>query len=108
MESAICYESRDNSFTLTIKKNNVTLTESEMLAVTKFEIKFDGIYYNTVANPTGFVVDNTAGTLKVKPYELGFVSTTDIVELILYDTEHPHGLVWETFELVMKDDAKTV
>lgn len=108
MESATCYEDRDNSFVLTIKKNDVTLTESEMLAVTKFEIKFDGVYYNTVANPTGFVINNVAGTLKVKPYELVLGATIDNVELILYTAETPHGLVWENFELIMKDDAKTV
>ena len=106
METAICYAERDNSFTITMKKNGTTLTAVEMGVITKFEIIYNGAYYDSVGDPTGFDVTDAAGTVKVMPYALGLTTSSDKVELIVYDAvDNTHGLVWDQFKLVMKGDA---
>ena len=107
-ESAITYSLRDNTFTVTLKLNNVALSEAVMTAITKYEIKYKGVYYNSVDNADGFVVDNTAATVVIKPYELVLPVGTDTkVEFIVYDAaDYTHGIVWGTpFKLQIKKDA---
>ena len=106
IETAVAYEDRDNSIKLTLKKNGVTLTSGEMTAITKYEIKYKDVYYDSDAYPDAFVPNNAEGTLEIKPYELGLVTGSDKVELIVYDsTNYTHGLVWEQFKLKVKSDA---
>jgi len=106
IETAVVYEDRDNSFKLTLKKNNTTLTSSEMTAITKYEIRYNGVYYDSDTYPDAFVPDNANGTIEIKPYELGLETGTDKVELIIYDSvNYTHGLVWEQFKLKVKSDA---
>lgn len=106
MESAIVYQARDNTFSVTLKKAGVVLTEEEMGAISKFEIKYKGAYFNSVDNSAGFERDNATGTVKIKPYELGLSAGKDNVEFIIYDLEvNTHGLVWSKFDLKVRSDA---
>ena len=106
METATCYVERDNSFTITMQKNGTTLTESEMGVITKYEIIYNGAYYDSVAESTAFTITNASGTVKIMPYALGLTSSCDRVELIIYDAvDNTHGLVWDQFKLIMKSDA---
>jgi len=106
IETAICYEDRDNFFSVILKKNSVTLTEEEMLAITKFEIQYAGVYYDSDTYPDAFDRDNVNGTLTVRPYELGLTVGSDKVELIIYDAgDYSHGLLWDQIKLKMKGDA---
>jgi len=106
METVVCYKDRDNSFLITLTKNGVTLSPTEMSAITKFEIKHKGIFYNSIDNPSGFVRDNTNGTVQIKPYELGFDVSIDRVEFIVYDSgDFIHGLLWSVFVLKVSGEA---
>lgn len=108
MEQAKCFVDRDNNFCVYFKRNGVLLTEAEMLAITKFEIKHEGVYYNSDDYPLGFVRDNAAGMVRIKPYELGLDVSRDNVEIILYDAaDHTHGLKWSTFQLIMDGSVQT-
>ena len=105
MDTATCFKDRDNSFLLTLQKNGVTLTQVEMNAITKFEIKYNGAYYDSVDESTGFVRDNVNGTVQIKPYELGLAVSSDKVELIIYDATNTHGIMWDQFKLDIKGDV---
>jgi len=106
MEKAITYNGRDNSFTLTFEKNGTTLTETEMNTITKFEIKFNGSYYNSTDNASGFDVTAASGAVEIFPNELDLaVSSGDVVEVIVYDDSHDDGLVWDRIILEIKNDA---
>ena len=104
--TAIIYEDRDNSVILTLKKNDVTLTSNEMVAITKYEIRYKGVYYDSDTYPNAFEADNANGTIEIKPYDLGLEAGSDQGELIIYDAgDYTHGLVWEQFKLKVKADA---
>lgn len=108
MEIAKCYVDRDNSFCVYFKRNGVLLTEVEMAAITKFEIKHNGTYYNSDDYPSAFTAYNASGYVKIKPYVLGLDVSVDDVEIILYDAgDHPHGLMWSTFQLIMDGSVQT-
>ncbi len=103
---ATCYQGRDNTFTLVLKKNDVTLTPEEMDVITKFEIHFRRSYYNSVTTPAAFIKNREAGSVTIKPQALGLIASEDIIELIIYDAgDYTHGLVWGTFQLIIKEDA---
>ncbi len=106
MESVQVYKDRDNSFTLTLEKNGTTLTRTEMDAITRVEIKYNGTYYNSVDNAPGFLKDAANGQITIKPYELSLDASRDTVELIVYDAgNYTHGLVWTQFRLVVSNEA---
>lgn len=106
MEQAICYKHRNNTLWVKLYRNGVVLTAVEMAAITKFEILHQGVYYNSVDNPTGFTRDDANGRFKVKPFELGLPISKDLVEVILYDAgDNTNGLYWDTFELSIRGDV---
>lgn len=111
-ETATIYEDRDNSFSLTLKKNGVALDSDEMSAITKFEIKYRDTYYNSEDSPTAFVIDTANSTVTIKPWILNLPASSekgDTVEFIVYDAiDYTHGLVWSQFTLIVKSDAKLI
>ena len=110
-ETATIYEDRDNSFTLTLKKNGTTLTSAEMAAITKYEIRYSDTYYDSDTYASAFVADNSDGTVIVYPYSFGLaasVKSGEVVEFIVYDATNTNGLVWDQFILIVKDDAGVV
>lgn len=106
MEQAICFRDRNNTFWVELYKANVLLTAVEMAIITKFEIKHEGVYYNSIANPTGFVRDNANGRVKIKPFELDLPTSKDLTEFLIYDAgDNTNGLYWDTFELSIRSDV---
>lgn len=107
MKTAVTYKDRDNVYYIKLKKNGALLTALEMAAITKFEIKFAGTYYNSVDNPTGFDITDATATIKILPNKLELpASDGDIVEVIVYDMANTSGVVWEQHILEIKDDAE--
>ncbi len=108
-ETATIYEDRTNPFFITLEKNDVALSESDMVAITKYEIRYDDTYYDSDDYPDAFSVDNATATVTVKPYALGLASSPkrgEVVEIIIYDTgDNANGLVWDQFALIVKEDA---
>ncbi|MDP8268270.1 MAG: hypothetical protein P9L97_06025 [Candidatus Tenebribacter davisii] len=105
-DTVICYEDRDNSFFVTLKINDVTLTEGQMDLLTKFEIKYSGVYYDSDDFPLAFVRDDENGTVQIKPVELGLVVGSDKTEFLVYDAgAYSNGLMWDQFKLKMKGDV---
>ena len=108
-ESATIYEDRDNPFTIVLSKNGAVLTELEMQAITKWEIRYDDVYYNSDDYPSAFVANETESSLEIFPYAFGLESSVklgEVVEFIIYDAVNfTNGLVWDQFVLIVKADA---
>jgi len=106
MDKAITHYDRDNDFTVTLKKNGTVLTALEMGDITKFEIKYNGEYYNSVDDPTGFTITAATGSVLVKPTALELpISSGDIVEVIVYTATDTNGRLWEDFTLKVTGKA---
>ena len=106
LESVTVYRDRDNSFTLTLTKNGNTLSEANMDAITKFELKHNGSYYNSNDYPDGFVPDNANGQVLIVPNEFGLAAKTDTTEFLVYDGgNYSNGIVWAQFTLVVSGEA---
>jgi hypothetical protein len=116
--TATLYADRTNPFLLTFQKNGVNLTEDEMNAITKYELRYKSIddsvgrYYDSSVYPDAFVVDAENAQVCIKPvvFEWGISKKTgDTVEVIVYDLlDNVKGLVWSQITLIVKDDAKTI
>ena len=103
------YEGRDNPFSITIKKNGIALSEQDMQAITKIELRIGGAYYNSQDNPDGFERDDITATFKVLPRVLGLTKGRDIVEVLIYDNgDFQHGFVVEKFILDVSGEAVPV
>jgi hypothetical protein len=104
---ATVYVDRDNTFTMTLKKNDISLTEEEMNAITKVEIKYQGTYYNSIDNAAGFDITVATAKVKITPKALLLAEsiTGELVEVIIYDSASTNGIVWDQFTLVNKNDA---
>jgi len=108
-QAVTMYEDRDNSFDIVLSKNNVLLTESEMSLITKFEIKFNGSYYNSVDNPTGFVLNAAESSYTVKIVNLSLTASTDkVTEVIVYTSVYTNGMRWDSFDLTINGDVTVV
>lgn len=100
------YEGRDNPFAITLKKNGVVLSEQDMQAISKLELRVGGVYYNSQDNSDGFTRDDATATFKVLPRILGLTKGRDIVEVIIYDNgDFRHGFVVEKFILDISGEA---
>ena len=108
-ETATVYEDRDNGFTLTLKKNTIILTEAEMSAIVKYELRYSDAYYDSDTYSSSFSADNATAVLTINPFAFGLTESSrrgDLVELIIYDAaDYTNGLVWDQFYLVVKADA---
>lgn len=105
METVTTYKDRDNTFVITFKKNWVLLTEDEMLAITKIELRYKDQYYNSVDHSQGFEIDSANSQVTIKPYSFNLTAGTDTVEVIIYDSENQNGLVWDQFQWTHSPDA---
>lgn len=116
--TATLYVDRTNPFTLTFQKNGVNLTEGEMSAITKFELRYKaktdsaGLYYDSDDYPDAFAVDAASASVCVKPVSFGWGKSKnagDVVEVLIYDTaDNSAGLVWTQVTLIVKDDAELI
>jgi len=108
METVVTYKGRDNSFTLEFTKDKVTLTPVEMGVITKFEIQYNGTYYNSIDNPTGFEITAATGKVKILPNKLDLAVSSgsgDITEVIVYDDVNTAGLLWAQIMVKVKHTA---
>ncbi|RLB87321.1 MAG: hypothetical protein DRH26_15860 [Deltaproteobacteria bacterium] len=113
--TATLYVDRTNPFTLTFTKNGVNLTEDEMDAITKFELRYKsltesvGLYYDSENYPDAFVVDAGNAKVLIKPILFEWGASTkngDIVEVLVYDAaDNVGGLLWTQITLIVKSDA---
>lgn len=113
--TATLYVDRTNPFLMTFQKNGVNLTEDEMNAITKYELRYKsledsvGQYYDSDGYPDAFVVDAANAQVCVKPVDFGWGAskkTGDTVEVIVYDLlDNTEGLVWSQITLIVKGDA---
>ncbi len=116
--TATLYVDRTNPFTLTFEKNGINLSEGEMNAITKYELRYKsktdsiGLYYDSADYPDAFVVDAASAQVCIKPVDFGWAKSKnsgDVVEVIVYDTsDNIEGLVWTQITLIVKDDAEIV
>lgn len=113
--TATLYVDRTNPFTLTFTKNGINLTEDEMNAISKYELRYKsitesaGLYYNSVDYPDAFVVDPATAKVCIKPVSFGWGKSTtngDTVEVLIYDlADNVEGLLWTQITLIVKQDA---
>jgi len=107
-QAVTMYEDRDNSFDIVLSKNNALLTEVEMNSITKFEIKFNGSYYNSIDNPTGFVLNATESSYTVSIVDLSLTAAVDMVtEVIIYTSVYTNGTRWDSFDLTISGAVTT-
>ena len=101
------YSQRDNSFYLILRKDGKLLTTLEMDSIIKYEIHYNGSYYNSIDHAAAFVADTSNSKVLIKPYSLGLaVSEDEKVEFLIYDAaDYSHGVVWDTFKLTVLNDA---
>ena len=101
------YKDRDNSFSITLKKNGIDLTSSEMSDISKYEIKYRGKYYNSTSYPTAFAVTGSTVTINPQSFGLGKSSKVgDVTEFIIYTSNYPDGFVWGNFNLIVSLEAE--
>lgn len=106
MELAVTYKDRDNSFIVTLKLNGSVLPEAQMSAISRFEVKYGGTYYNSDDYPSCFSRSDSSGQVTIKPYGFGLEAGSDLTEFIVYDEgDYQHGLVWDQFKWLNKNDA---
>jgi hypothetical protein len=113
--TATLYVGRTNPFTLTFTKNGINLTETEMNAISKFELRYKsmsdaiGLYYDSVTYKNAFEVDPLTASVLIKPVSFGWKPSSkkgDVVEVILYDlADNIEGLCWSQITLIVKSDA---
>lgn len=97
------YKDRDNTFAIQLVKNGVAFTSSEMQAITKVELLFKEVYYNSTDHPSAFDW-TTRESEGVVIFSLGTISA--IVagrdkgsELIIYSSDYTDGVVWGLLDI---------
>lgn len=105
-KSVTMYEDRDNTFDIVLYKNKIPLTTTEMGLITKFEIKFNGAYYNTIDNPGGFSLNVSESSYTIKIAGLSLSAAEDTAtEVIVYTTESTNGRRWDSFDLTISGEV---
>ena len=111
IDFGIVWNDRDNAIKVMLKIDGVTLTQQEIEAITKVEIKYKDNYYNSIDDPTAFdlVTDKATGEISFSLGMLGLeVGSDSKAELIIYDVVNTNGIVWCQGKLKVKDDAAVV
>lgn len=100
------YTNRDNTFELLLKADGVAVNLATA-EPTKIEILFLGNYYNSDEFPNAFDW-TTQGASGIISFDLASITTLEAgrdknAELIVYDGTNPDGIVWGTFDLLVKE-----
>lgn len=116
--TATLYVDRTNPFTLTFQKAGINLTEDEMNAITKYELRYKskidsvGLYYDSEEYPDAFEIDAENAQVCIKPVDFGWgksKNSGDTVEVLVYDSaDNAKGLLWTQITLIVKDDAELI
>jgi hypothetical protein len=103
----IVYLGRDNTFELKLLEkrpgaNPEALTQDQMEAITRIDLIYSGTTISSQTNSSAFDW-STRQTEGVVIFALGGldipVGSDLAVELIVYDAEHPNGILWGSFSL---------
>jgi len=107
MDKLIVWKDRANPVYIQLSKLGAVLTAEEMAAITKAELKYSGVYYDSTAHPTAFDLTTIAaeGKIIIKPGLLEWTAGADIAELIIYDSVNTEGIMWMQIRITVKDDA---
>ena len=100
---------RDNWIGFTLRKGNpvANLTESEMITISNYGFRYQGVEYNTVTNPSQCRITEEIALIEFQVGQIISVAGVDSkCELLVYTSLAPAGVVWgDYFVLTMKDDA---
>lgn len=102
------YRGRDNPIALILKNNDANLSTTEMSAITRMDIRYNGTYYSSASSPTLFdwTTFNEDAKVIIKLGMCGLTTGSDAnTELIVYDAANTNGLMWDVFKLTVTDDA---
>jgi len=100
------YANRDNKISLLLKADNVV---ADLTTVNKVEILFSENYYDSDNWPdafdystraTGGIIIFDLAAITASAFEAGRDKKT---ELIIYDGTNPDGIVWDQFDLTVKE-----
>jgi len=113
METMTVWKDRDNISYFELSKQGELLTTIEMAAITKAEIKYNDIYYDSDNYPTAFdwstLGDESKIIIKFGLIDLGDNLSKDRKsELIIYDADNISGVVWNQFIMIVKIDAEII
>jgi hypothetical protein len=100
------YVDRDNKFSLLLKENDVAV---DLTTVTKVGILFAENYYHSDNWPNAFDY-STRATGGIIIFDLASITSTSFeagrdrnTEVLIYDGTNPDGIVWDTFDLWVKE-----
>ena len=104
----IIWNARNNAIRLELTKDDTVLTQTEIEAITKAEIKFNNTYYDsdTYASSWDLVTYKADGQIEFSFGLLGLTASTDRkAELIIYDAANTNGIVWTQGKIKVTDEA---
>jgi hypothetical protein len=104
MPSEVIYLNRDNKFSLLLKLND---TAVDLTTTTKVGILFQENYYHSDSWPDAFDYA-TQATAGIITFDLAAITSLtagrdENAELIIYDNTNPEGIIWDTFDLWIKE-----
>jgi hypothetical protein len=97
------YKDRSNTFSFQLTMDGVALSESEMQEITKVEVLFKKLYFNSDDYPAAFDWDSEASDGKII-FSLGLIDTIPKgrdanSELIIYSPTFVDGRVWDLLDI---------
>jgi hypothetical protein len=104
MATETIYVGRDNKISLTLKADDVVV---DLTTVTKVEVLFQENYYDSTNWPAAFDY-STRATGGIIIFDLAAITSLEAgrdknAELIIYDNTNADGIVWDTFDLWVKE-----
>jgi hypothetical protein len=98
------YVDRDNKFSLRLKSDNVV---ADLTTVSKVGILFQENYYHSNNWPDAFDYA-TRATGGIIIFDMAAIASLEAgrdkkTELIIYDNTNPDGIIWDTFDLTVKE-----
>ena len=104
MATEIIYVGRDNKISLLLKADEVVV---DLTAVTKVGLLFQENYYHSDSWPNAFNYA-TRATGGIIILDLAAITSLEAgrdknAELLIYDNTNADGIVWETFDLWIKE-----
>ena len=108
MEKMTVWKDRSNWIEIELKKDGTTLTSDEIDAITKVELKYKDVYYDSTTYTDAFdlVTGRESGKLIIKPGLLDWEAGSDVVELIVYDAANTNGVMWMQIGTQVRADAE--
>lgn len=101
----------DNSIDFVLKADGTNLTVMQMQAITKVELVYMGTAYSSATHASAFDWSTYESDAKLLVYP-GRISGLSAghdrqARIIIYDSGHTNGIVWDDFELKIIDVGET-